>query len=538
MRLILLESDSMVSELFCEKEPLYVGAGESCRVRLRDARVAEHQLLIYPDKGAWILQQLHDENAVRVNGVVVHDRVTLKTGDEVQLLEYKLRCFPEAHEHPAMRSEVSQHTVAQLARFAQSSLPPGAVVKKADELLTVLPGQLTKIGQLNLALAPCLLAEDLMNVAIQALQTNFGAQRTWIGIRRVNYGSMEYVEGRTLTGQSCELTEAGEKLKPRILDRGQFIYVPMWSAEERISIVTGPLAGPDGILGMLYMDSGDSGRKFDLQDLDYFILMANLLAVQLDAIFKLLAQNRAAAIEGQISVAHEIQARLTPRKLPQWEQLSIGAFREPGRERTGDIYDVLRLATGNAAVMVAHTSAGGGLPSMLMSQSHAAFRVAAMHQDPPHVFLRSLNWMLYDGLQDRPLDCFTGIIEPATGRLQYAMAGQMGAYIISARGEERRLGPSEPTPPLSLVKNANFPLLTEELEPQETLVLFTPGVTTAKNFKGDTFGEDRFVNILCDGFGQLASQLLKEMMTDLQNFTQKGVQPDDITVLLVHRMEE
>ena len=118
------------------------------------------------------------------------------------------------------------------------------------------------------------------------------------------------------------------------------------------------------------------------------------------------------------------------------------------------------------------------------------------------------------------------------------MAGQMGAYIISARGEERRLGPSEPTPPLSFVKNANFPLLTEELEPQETLVLFTPGVTTAQNFKGDTFGEDRFVNILCDGFGQLASQLLKEMLSDLQNFTQKGVQPDDITVLLVHRMEE
>jgi phosphoserine phosphatase RsbU/P len=160
-----------------------------------------------------------------------------------------------------------------------------------------------------------------------------------------------------------------------------------------------------------------------------------------------------------------------------------------------------------------------------------------MHQDSPHVFLRSLNWLLYDGQEDHPLSCFAGIINPQTGELRYAMAGKTGAYVIGQRGEERRLGTPEPTPALGASRSTVYPLLSEQIEPKETIVLFTPGVTTAKNRQEETFGEGRFVNILCDGFGQLASAMLKEMLSDLRNFTAGGSQPDDITVLLAHRVD-
>jgi sigma-B regulation protein RsbU (phosphoserine phosphatase) len=79
-------------------------------------------------------------------------------------------------------------------------------------------------------------------------------------------------------------------------------------------------------------------------------------------------------------------------------------------------------------------------------------------------------------------------------------------------------------------------LLPEQLEPSETLVLYTPGVTTAKNRHDDVFGEERFINLLCDGFGQPASNMLKGMLSDLRSFTESGVQPNDITVLLAHRV--
>ncbi len=176
------------------------------------------------------------------------------------------------------------------------------------------------------------------------------------------------------------------------------------------------------------------------------------------------------------------------------------------------------------------------MPSMLISQLQAGFRSAAMHIDAPHIFMRCMKRLLYDGAKDHPLECFVGIIDPDTGEIRYAIAGTPGVYIIGQRGDERSLRPDQPAPSLGLVKAAVFPSTPEQLGHDETLVVFTPGVTTAKNRDGETFGEERFVNILCDGFGQLASSMLKELLTDLRNFTEGGSQPNDVTVLLTHRL--
>lgn len=375
-----------------------------------------------------------------------------------------------------------------------------------------------------------------MDVAVKSLFEALPAQRAWLGLRRMNYGAMEYVQGQHVNGATAELHPVGEKLKPRVLDRGQNLLIPVVSLEEPISVLAGPLPGPDGVLGMVYLDTGDSGRRFEPHDLDFFLVLVNALGAQLHAIFQQVARTRAATLDGEVAVVHAVQARLTPRKLPQSEQLQFGAFREPGRQRSTDIYDIVKLPNDMVTFMMAHTSATGPLPAMLMAQAQAAFRTAAMHLDRPAIFLRTLNVLLYDGVNDHPLELITGVINPSTGKMVYAMAGSAGAFIISNRGEERRLAPPRPTPPVGVNKNAAYEDLSEQLGPGETLVLFTPGVVTAKNSAGVVFGEERFINILCDGFGQLASNMLKEMLSDLRSFTEGGQQPFDITVILAHRV--
>jgi serine phosphatase RsbU (regulator of sigma subunit) len=526
----------MVADVVCGEQAVYIGAREDCLVCLDDPQVPPQQLVIYPEgPSVWVVQQLSPEQEVLVNQTRLIEKETLKTGDEIQVRDFVIRVYPEHEDQPGARSGVGTSR-AQLERFAAARLPPGTLIKKADEPVGLQHGDLARIGELTLGLAGCTQVEQLMDVALRTMLVTFAAQRAWMGVRRVNYGSMEYVEGRLLTGPSTDLPETGNVLKPRVLDRGQFVLVPIFSAEERASVLAGPLPGPDGTLGMVYIDTGNTNRRFSTPELDVFVVLCSLFGVQLDAIFKQIARNRSAMVEGEVAVAHAIQARLTPRKLPQWDKLQWGAFREPGRVNTGDIYDVVKLGNNMAAFMVAHTPATGPLPSMLMGQMQAAFRFGAMHQDPPHVLLRSLNRIMYDGETDHALNAIVGVIDPNTGEMRYAMAGSTGSYIISNRGEERPLAPEKPIPALGVSRNAVFPLLPEQLDPGETLVAFTPGVTTAKNCEEETFGEERFVNILCDGFGQLASAMLKEMLTDLRNFTEAGSQPDDITVLMAHHV--
>jgi len=537
MRLIVLQNDAMIADVICGLEAVYVGSREGCRIQLNDPRIAAQQAVIYPGAdGNWQMEQMDTACEIRLNGAIVPSRAELTTGDEIEILEYKIRVYPEYEEKTSPRTAVGTSRAA-LERFAQSRLPPGAILKKVGDPITLTPPALEAIARASQAVSGCPTVEELMDAVLRSLLSGFAAQRAWIGIRRLEYGAMEYEEGRLLTGQTSDLPELGHDLKARVLDRAQFVLVPRVSREEPISVLAGPLIGPEGKLGMVYLDSGDSGRRYETADLDNLIVQLHVFAHQLDSIFKVTARNRAALIDGQVSVAHEIQARLTPRKLPQWEdQLVFGAFREPGRERSSDIYDVVRLSNNLAAIMVAHTSATGALPSLLMVQAVTAFRSAVMHQDHAGICLRMLNWMLYDGQKDHPLDCFVGVIDPSSGLLRYALGGHLGAYIIGQRGEPRVLGGAEPLPPLGIGKNTVYPLLSEQLEPGETLALFTPGVVTAKNRREEVFGEERFVNILCDGFGQLASAMLKEMLTDLRNFTEGGYQPDDITVVLAHRV--
>ncbi len=538
MRLVVYQQGLPFAELVGEDEAISVGSANDNRLVLPDPRIPAHLAQIFLEHHEmWVLEPLAERADLSLNGVAIATRTPLRSGDQIQVLDFTIEAQIESQRRAAEPPRATT-SVASMTQFVRFQLPPGSLVRKPEEPLTILPAQIARVGRVNLALASCETVEALMDVAITTVFEFFSAHRAWMGIRRVNYGPMEYVEGRLAGGQSTDLPELGENLKPRALDRMQYVLLPLASPDERYSVLAGPLMGPDGPLGMIYIDTQGAERRYDVTDVDFFIATLNCIGVQLDAIFKAIAKTRAATVDGEVTVAHAIQARLTPRKLPQWDKLQFGAFREPGRERTGDCYDVVKLANQSAGVMIAHTEARGPLPGMVMSQAQASFRCSLMHNDTPHIFLRSTNVLLYDGLTDHALDCFMALIDPETGQMHYAAAGRIGAYIIGTRGDERRLVDPAGIPALGASKNLSVATQTEQLEPEETLVLFTPGVVTARNSRDEAFGEERFVNILCDGFGQLASAMLKEMLSDLKQFTEGGTQPEDITVILAHRVSD
>ncbi|MCA9244106.1 MAG: SpoIIE family protein phosphatase [Phycisphaerales bacterium] len=538
LRLTLLAIEGPVAEVTCARDPVYIGSDDQCALRLPDVEDGPRAVVMLAEDGAWVVEPADDSSELLLNGAALEGRAPIRDGDRLEILDYTVEATLDPTDDAPVVDQPLRATTSldSLTRFVKFQLPHGSLVRRIDDPITIAPEYLRRLGRLNIEIAQFVQPEQLISAALERLLETFHGQRGWVGIRRVNYGPMDYVEGRLRSGETSDLSEIGDKLKPRVLDRSQFVMLPQ-VPDKPGSVMAGPLCGPDCVLGMAVLETGETGRVFTSADLDMFITMMNLFGVQLHAIFAQIAKVREATLDGEVNVAHAIQAKLTPRMLPQWPELQFGAFREPGKERTGDVYDVLRLSNKMAGFFVAHTSAKGAMPSMLMAQAQATFRACAMHLDSPHLVMRALNHLLYDGLGDRPLDCFVGYIDPSSGDMRYAQAGTMGSYIISARGEERPLTPNPATASLGVEKQPAHPTLSARLEPSESLALFTPGVTTARNAAGETFGEDRFVNILCDGFGQLASAMLKEMLNDFRVFTAGGAQPDDTTVLLAHRVE-
>ncbi len=536
MRLVALHDNAMIADVVSEKESIYIGSDPACRLVLEHPDVTPRHAVVYPDQeGNWQIQVLDANAPLQLNDEVLSETTQLRENDALRIGDFLVRAFPEYTERPGARVALGV-SKEQLERFAKTTLPPGTVLRRLEEPLTLQPNQLASVARAAVGLSGTAVIEDCMDTALQSLLENFGAQRAWLGIRRTAAGRLEYVEGRLLTGQPTDLPEIGETLKTRVLDRAQFALVPRVSRDERFSVLSGPLLGPNGSLGMAYLDSGLSGRRYEERDLDFFVVQLHALGAQLDAIFRGQARTRAAMADGQVTLTHEVQTRLTPRKLPQWDQLQCSAFREPGRRHSGDIYDVLKLANNLAAFLVVHTPVGGALAPLLMSQAQTSFRVAVMHQDTPAVFMRTLNWMLYDGQDDHPLHCFAGVVDPKTGQMRYTIAGDMGAFVIGKRGEARSLAPEQPLPPVSAARSTVYPLLPEQLRTADSLAVFSRGITTATNEAGDTFGQERTLNLLCDGFGQSAGSMMKEVVTDLEAFTAGVAQPEDITIVLAHRL--
>src|SRR5262249_27323381 len=150
MRLIVIENDAMMMDISCPREPITIGHAESCRVHLPDSRIADLQALMRPegDRG-WVVEQLDMRTEIRLNGMNVVDPTPVKTADEITILDYLIRVFPDAVEMPTLapsgpaRPELGATRLA-FERFATAKLPQTAVIKKAEEGVGIGPGQVTQ----------------------------------------------------------------------------------------------------------------------------------------------------------------------------------------------------------------------------------------------------------------------------------------------------------------------------------------------------------------------------------------------------------
>ena len=256
---------------------------------------------------------------------------------------------------------------------------------------------------------------------------------------------------------------------------------------------------------------------------------------QLEAIIHELLDHRAKLAADELTLLHQIQAQLDLRSVPQWPELQIAAYAKPGLKEAGDVYDIMRLPNGLAAVMIGRIHASTARAALAMAEVRSAFRIAGLHADPPHIQLKALNWLLYDEKEPCVLDVAILVTNPKTGAAEFCTGGAIGAVVIDPRGNSRSLVDAE-RPAVGTTKGYEYASSSERLRVGETLALFSPGCCTTENIEGEPIGAERFQDALCDGFGQSASVALDDLVSDQAAFLKNGRPPADITILLVRRV--
>jgi len=268
---------------------------------------------------------------------------------------------------------------------------------------------------------------------------------------------------------------------------------------------------------------------FFTQEIEFILAFGGLL------ILLALVLSDHISMKRDIEIARDIQRWLVPRRAPDVPGIDIAFATRPAKTIGGDYYDAfLRTSDGPLLIAVADV-AGKSVPAaMLMATFQASLRALASASGSLSDLVGGLNRQVYANSQSgRFTTAFLAELNPATGELSYLCAGHNPPILKREDGTFERL--KSDNIPLGIELKENYQTGFTRLEPRDLLVIYTDGVTDARNEDRDGFGEKRLLRVVGTVREERAALTLSNIMRTLDEFVGSAPQHDDITCMVVRR---
>lgn len=264
-------------------------------------------------------------------------------------------------------------------------------------------------------------------------------------------------------------------------------------------------------------------------------------------------------VRRELQIGRQIQADFLPESLPDLAGWELAVQFKPARQVAGDFYDAFTLPGGHLAIVVADVCDKGVGAALFMALTRTLIRVLAL-QAP----LRLQRSVEIAPATDIPADVteilqavkltndyitsthsrsamfatlFFGVIDAATGMLYYINAGHDAPVLLGREGVKERLKRSGAA--VGSWARVTYKIRQAQLELGDTLLVYTDGIPEAKNSHEEMFSESHLVEILTDLAKQNrlgATNMLKVILDEVDNYVGNAESSDDITLLALHRL--
>jgi len=306
------------------------------------------------------------------------------------------------------------------------------------------------------------------------------------------------------------------------------VVIPLY-ATSRVSSTETVLFKPGDFLGVVYLDSRHAAAfsKLDRQILDALAVEA---ASILDNARLVEYERQRQRLEQELSIARDIQQALLPRGFRDFPHLAVTGINIPCLSVGGDYFDVFPMSDDRTAFLIADVSGKGLGAALLTTMLQGALSGMTMGADPARVFNHINNFLCEHAEVGRYATMFFGVLS-RNGDLQYINAGHPSPLLF------RRGDLAEPftegSYPVGLVPGAEYKAACVKLEADDTLILFSDGVTEAADPEDQLFGVPRLREALAGRHDAPLDQLQKAVFDSVAKFSRGASQADDITLLLV-----
>ena len=336
------------------------------------------------------------------------------------------------------------------------------------------------------------------------------------------------VSARVFRTQHPMLAEPDQMVCPEESSyrRGAMLSVPiMWTAP-----------APRGAepLGVVNLSDRRSGLPFTAGDQKLIAAIATQIgtAIQNTRLVRSSVQQQRLAHEMQL--AHDLQMKLLPNNAIVLPHAQVAARVVPAESVGGDFYNLFRLGRGRTGVMIGDVSGHGYQAALIMALTMSAAAIHSQTTSDPGAVLHALMTTLRDELEmtEMFISAFYAVVDPAARR---AALRQHGTPARLSAGGGRRLSAarSERSAHRHGPRADRRPPAAHGTPGRDLLVLFTDGISDARNPDGDRLGEEKILATIRQHRLETPDTILARVFEVLDAYILTAPRRDDLTLVLL-----
>jgi serine phosphatase RsbU (regulator of sigma subunit) len=519
-------------QLTLPAENITLGRASDCTIPIKDRFLSRRHAEIINERGTWYVRDCGSVNGTMLNGVKLAETSLLHPGDRITLGDSEVVFHSDETTSQFIAIDTDSHATSlaisvdddEKERSSEKTqiLSTLALEFLADRPMSelfdfILDRVIFLLRPTRAAIA--LLGDDRVSFANVKLRSQDDAESTDLTISRTLL--REVVDGRKVV--SYFDTEQNDKFA-----RAQSII-----AQRIRSAVCAPLLVSDAVLGVLYIDYTSARGVVAEDDVRLLAQIARFAAVTLERTRLREEAFAKAKIDEELRTAYTIQRRLLPDVLPEIAGYRFAGANRPCKTVSGDYYDVVVRPDGRIYFVIADVSGKGITAALVMSSVATAFAIFTRTDPTPADLLRDMNATLAPKTSpSKFVTMVAGVLDPATGIVDFANAGHVSPLVVSKNGVEAM---SSTDIVVGIMPNAQYRNQTLTLGAGDSLVLFTDGVTEAENIAEEQLGLDPISKMLLSMHGSEASTILDRIDTHVHEYIGDVPAGDDVTMLAMTR---
>jgi sigma-B regulation protein RsbU (phosphoserine phosphatase) len=524
------------------ESPFAIGRGEvGNQLAIPDRRISRNCAAILSEGSQYILEDRGNQLGVFVNG----ERITQRTLQDGDVVTFGLENSYQIIFHPTAPEITVENLLTRMGRISATESSPVGLGKlnlllEATMLLhsqlpldAVLEAMLDRAITITNAERGLLLEGTPEGSLLHRLARRAGG----VGMPTEGFSPTQTALRMAVDSQTGVIT-GDLQLADLALQGAQSIVAQRLRSVVAIPLYAMPRASTTEsivnvqrghFLGILYLDSKRPAAfsKLDRQILDALAVEA---ASILDNARLVERERQRQRLEQELSIAREIQQALLPRGFGEFPHLAISAVNTPCHAVGGDYFDVFPMSDDRTAFVIADVAGKGIGAALLTTMLQGALTGMTLGADPARVFHHINDFLCKHSEVGKYATMFFGMLD-GKGNLDYLNAGHPSPLLLRRGNVTENF--TQGSYPVGLIPDARYAAVRVTLEPGDTLVLFSDGVTEAADLQEEMFGVPRLAEALAGHHDEPLEKLQKRVVDSVENFARGASQADDITLLFI-----